>query len=139
MTTKNTRNARLLLCLTAGGTYVPVNKTHGLQLNIATDFSEDTGHGQRFKTYIPGLQDFKLTVSAWYDTAYPTLEAASLNKLTYYAQIYPDYADPLNYYWAQVYIGQEEFNLDLGNTADQGYTVVLANETVSVIRNGTAL
>lgn len=139
MATKNTRNARLLLALTAAGPFVAVNKTHGLKLNVPTDFSDDTGHGQRFKTAIPGLQDFKLEISAWYDTAYPTLEAASLNKLAYYAQVYPDFADTLNYYFAQVYIGQEEFDLSLGNTAGQGYTVVLANEVVSIIRNGVAL
>lgn len=139
MATKNTRNARFLLSGTGGGTYVPVTKGHGLKFNVPTDFSEDTGYGQRFKTQIPGLQDFKLTLSAWYDTAYTTLEYASLNKTSYYFLAYPDYADVQNYYRGQCYIGQDEFNLEIGNTADTSYTVVLANEDIQIVRAGAAL
>lgn len=139
MTTKNTRNARMLICATLGGTYVAVNKTHGLNLNLPTDFSEDTSHGDRFKSYIPGLQDFKVEVSAWYDTAYIVLESASLNKTTYYFIIYPDFADPVNYYRGQCYFGLEGFDLSLGNTADLKFTSTIANADIQVIRNGTAL
>lgn len=139
MATKNTRNARLLLCATLGGTYVAVNKTHGLKFNVPTDFSEDTAHGDSFKSYIPGLQDFKLTVMAWYDTAYSTLEDMSLNKVSEYFMAYPDFADTLNYYRGQCYIGQDEFNLDIGNTADMSFTATVAGADVEIIRAGAAL
>jgi len=139
MGTKNSRNARMLLCATLGGTYVAISKTHGLKLNVPTDFSEDTAHGDRFKDYIPGLQDFKATVMAWYNTAYTTLEAMSVNKISEYFQIYPDFADTLNYYRGQCYLGQDEFDMDLGNTVGQGYTAVIANGDIDIIRAGTTI
>lgn len=139
MAIKNTRNARMLLCATLGGTYVRITKSHGLKLNVPTDFAEGTGHGDGFKEYTPGLQDFKATVLAWYDTAYTTLEAMSVNKTSEYFQIYFDFADTLNYYRGQCYFGQDEVNLDIGNTAGMGYTAVIANADIDIIRAGTTI
>ena len=128
-----------MLSATLSGTYVAVTKTHGLKFNVPTDFSEDTGHGAQFKSYLPGLQDFKLAIGNWYDTVYTTLEAMSLNKISEYFQAYIDFADTLNYYRGQMFVGQEELNLDIGNTADFGYTGVIANADIQVVRNGAAL
>lgn len=139
MATKNTRNARLLLCTTLGGTYVAVNKTHGLKLNLTTDFSEDTSHGDSFKSYIPGLQDFKATVLAWYDTAYSVLEAMSKNKTSEFFMLYPDFADTLNYYRGQCFMGLDELDNDLGNTTGLSFTTVIANADIAIIRAGVAL
>ena len=129
----------MLLCATLGGTYVAVSKSHGLKLNVPTDFSEDTAHGDRFKDYLPGLQDFKATLAAWYNTAYTTLEGMSVNKISEYFQIYPDFADTLNYYRGQCYVGMDDFTLDLGNTAGFGYSVVIANSDIDVIRAGATI
>jgi hypothetical protein len=139
MATKNTRNARLLLSATLGGTYVVVSKAHGLKLSVPTDFSEDTSYGDRYKGYLPGLQDFKLTLMAWYETAYTTIEAMSLNKISEYFMVYPDLADTVNYYRGQMYLGQDEFNLDIGNTAGMTFTGVIANADLAIIRAGVAL
>lgn len=139
MTTRNNRNARLLLCATLGGTYVAVNKTHGLKLNLTTDFSEDTSHGDSFKSYLPGLQDFKADIMAWYDTAYTTLEAMSKNKVSEYFQLYIDFADTVNYYRGQMYVGLDELDGDLGNTGGFKFTGVIANADIAIIRAGVAL
>lgn len=137
--TKNTRNAALLISSTLDGPYTKVNKTHGLTIGVPTDFSEDTGHGQRFKTKLPGLQDFTMALRKWYSTLTSVLEYASVNKIPYYFQAYHDYADTENYYRGQCYFGLNEENLDLGNTADQGYDVVLANEDLDIIRAGASI
>lgn len=139
MPTKNTRNARMLLCATLGGTYVAVSKSHGLTLNVPTDFSEDTAHGDRFKDYLPGLQDFKASLSAWYNTAYTTLEAMSANKISEYFIIYPDFADTLNYYRGQCYVGLNKLGLDIGNTADLDFDVMIANADIDIIRAGATI
>jgi hypothetical protein len=139
MATKNTRNTRVLICSTLGGTYVAVNKTHGFKLNLSTDFSEDTSHGDSFKSYLPGLQDFKGTLDAWYDTVYSTLEAASKNKISYFFTIYPDFADTLNYYRGQCYFGLDDLDLSLGNTAGFSYTMVIANADIVIVRAGAAI
>lgn len=139
MATKNNRNARLLLCATLGGTYVAVNKTHGFKLNLSTDFSEDTSHGDSFKSYLPGLQDYKGTLMAWYDTAYSVLESMSKNKISEYFQAYPDFSDSLNYYRGQCYVGLDELDLDLGNTSGFQFTQTIANADIAIIRAGVAL
>jgi hypothetical protein len=137
--TVNTRNARFLLCASLGGTYVAINKTHGLNIQIPTDFSEDTGHGARFKSYLPGLQDFTGALTAWYKKAQTILEAMSLNKISEYFLIYPDFADSTNYLRGQCFVGQDGLNLDIGNTADESFTIRIANEDVDFIRNGTSI
>lgn len=137
--TKNSRNARLLLSSTLAGPYTAVTKSHGLKLNVPTDFSEDTGHGAQFKSYLPGLQDFKGTVLAWYDTIYTTLEGMSINKISEYFIAYVDFADSLNYYRGQCFMGQDEFDLDLGNTVGGKYTMTIASGDVQLVRNGAAL
>lgn len=139
MATKNTRNARLLISSTLAAPYTIVTKTNGIDLNLATDFSEDTSHGDSFKSYIPGLQDFKATIKSWYDTAFSTLESASKNKTSYYFLLYPDYSDSQNYYRGQCYFGLDSFNLDLGNTAAFGFTMTIANADVAIIRAGSAI
>lgn len=137
--TRNTRNARLLLCATLGGTYVAVSKTHGLKLNLTTDFSEDTGHGARFKSKLPGLQDFMAKLTAWYQTTFTVLEAMSVNKISEYFQIYTDFSDTLNYYRGQCFMGLDEHDLDLGNTAGLSFSVMLANEDLDIIRAGVTI
>jgi hypothetical protein len=129
----------MLLCATLSGTYVAVTKSHGLKLNVPTDFSEDTGHGATFKSYLPGLQDFKATLMAWYDTVYTTLEAMSLNKISEYFLIYPDFADTINYYRGQCFIGQDELDLDIGKTIDDKFTAVIANADIQIYRAGALL
>jgi hypothetical protein len=106
---------------------------------LQTDFSEDTSHGDSFKSYLPGLQDFKGTLMAWYDTAYTTLEAMSKNKTSEYFQSYPDIADTVNYYRGQCFVGLDELDLDIGNTAGFQFTQVIANADIAIIRAGTAL
>jgi hypothetical protein len=139
VTTKNSRNARFLLSSTLNGPYTATTKSHGLKLNVPTDFSEDTGHGAQFKSSLPGLQDFKAKLMAWYDTIYTTLEAMSLNKISEYFLAYIDFADTLNYYRGQCYVGLDEVDLDLGVTVGNSYTAVLANADIQVVRNGAAL
>lgn len=139
MATKNTRLAALYLGSTLGGTYTRITKTHGLKLNIPTDFSEDTSHGDRFKSYLPGLQDFSADIMQWYESASTVLETLSLNKTSEYFLIYPDYTDPTNYYRGQMYVGLDELNLDLGATADMKYTGRIANADIAIIRNGAAI
>ncbi len=139
MAPKNTRNARLLLCATLGGTYVAVNKTHGLNLELPVDWSEAQGHGARFKSYLAGLQDFSTTVTAYYDTVYTTLENMALNKISEYFQIYIDFADTLNYYRGQAFVGLDGLNLDLGNTADQSFSFRIANDDIDIIRAGVTI
>jgi hypothetical protein len=76
---------------------------------------------------------------AWYDSVYTTLNAMSLNKISEYFLAYYDFADPLNYIRGQAYAGLDEVDLDLGNTAGESYTFVIANADVQVVRAGAPL
>jgi hypothetical protein len=139
MATKNARLARLELATALAGPYTAVSKTHGFTINLATDFSEDTSHGDRFKSYLPGLQDFKGTLMAWYDTAYTTLEDAALNRISYYFRAYMDYTDSQNYYRGQCYFGIDELDLAIGSTVGFQFTMTIANADIQIIRGGAAI
>lgn len=137
--TRNTRNAGLYLCATLGGTYVKVTKSHGFNPSLTTDFSEDTAHGDQFKSNIPGLSDFKAKLAAWYQTTSSTLMAMALNRISEYFLAYPDVADSLNYIRGQCYLGMDSLDMDLGKTVDEAYTMVLANSDIQIVRAGAAL
>jgi hypothetical protein len=136
---KNSRNARLQLCATLGGTYVTVNGTHGLRLGVPTNWSDSTAHGDDFDSATPGTQGFNMTLAAWYDTVESTLQAMSLNKISEFFRAYYDLDDPLNYYRGKMYLGQEEDNMDLNQTIDGSYTGRIADGDIQIIRNGAAL
>jgi hypothetical protein len=135
----NTRNSRYLLSATLAGTYVPVAGAHGYKENVPTDFSKSTVYGSRFESYVPGLQDYKGTLMRWYDTADATVEKMSIGKISEYFLFYPDFANPLDYTRGQTYLGQDESDHDLGKTADQKYTAVIANGDIQIVRGGAVL
>lgn len=139
MAYKNTRNSRLLLCAALGGTYVAVAGAHGYKENVPTDFSDASVYGDSFKSYIPGMQDYKGTLMRWYDTADATVEKMSKSKTSEYFTFYPDFADSLNYTRGQIFLGQDESDHDLGKTAVQKYTAVIANGDIAIIRGGSAI
>ena len=56
---------------------------------MPTDFSDATAYGASYKSYIPGLRDYKATLMRWYDTADATVEKMSLSKTSEYFMFYP--------------------------------------------------
>jgi hypothetical protein len=139
MATKNNRNARMLLCATLGGAYVAVSKSYGLKIKNPTDMSEDTSHGDRVKSRLAGLQDFTAALTAWYNTAYTTLEAMAANSTSEYFLIYPDFSDTTNYYRGQCLVSKNEHDLDLGNTSGFSFDVYVANADYDIIRAGVTI
>ena len=121
MPTRNTRNVRVVI---AG---VAVSKAHGASLNAETDYSEDTSYGDVYKSYLPGLKDCEVNISAWYDSAYSTLVNAALAGTALSAvAVYPDFATTTHYWlFPTMYASLNEASFDIGNTA--GHTFSLRN------------
>ena len=139
MATRNSRRAALYLSATLGGSYTRASRTHGLKLNVPTDFSEDTAHGARFKSYLPGLQDFKATLMSWYDHADATLRKNAVNKTSEYFLIYPDNNDTTEYIRGQCFFGWNDLDLDIGKTIDENFTLVIANADIDIISAGSSI
>lgn len=114
-----TRNARVLVNGTA------VNKTHGANIQPVTDYSEDTAHGDAYKSYVPGLKDFTVAIEAWYDDAYHVLQNAAIaNTALTNVLVYPDYARTTHYWRCPyMYVSMDSFDLAIGNTAAQSFTL----------------
>lgn len=119
MATKNTRNARVLINGTA------VNKTYGATVTPTTDYSEDTSHGDQYKSYLPGLKDFTVDISNWYDDAYHVLRVAALNNTALVnVLVYPDYAQTTHYWRCPtMYASLNEQSHEIGNTTGETYTL----------------
>lgn len=124
--TRNSRDAALYLRTTGAGAYAKVNKTYGLVVNTPTDFSDDTGHGQKFKTGLPGNHDFKVELELYYQKYADLLHNYSLNETVLDFLVYPSVTnDPLNYWSGACYLGQDSQDMKLGNTVSEKYTLVL--------------
>ena len=119
MGTKSSRNVRVLINGAA------VNKTHGANISPVTDYSEDTSHGDVYKSYLAGLTDFTRSIESWYDDAYHVLHNASLaGTAVTNVFVYPDYAQT-THYWRipYMYVSMDSFDLAIGNTIGESYTL----------------
>lgn len=123
--TRNSRNAGLYLRTSGSGSYTKVNKSYGLVINTPTDFNDDTGHGQKFKTATPGTHDFKIDLEKWYMKYDDDLHNYSLNETVLDFLAYPNIADTGNYWSGSCYLGQESQDASMGKTVSEKYTVVL--------------
>jgi hypothetical protein len=125
--TRNSRDAALFLRPTGAGAYTKVNKSHGLVINTPTKFSDDTGHGQKFDTQLPGTHQFEVSLDLYYQKYADLLHNYSLNETLLDFLVYPSVtSDPLNFWSGSSYLGQEKQDLGLNKTIEESYKLVLA-------------
>lgn len=106
----------------------PVANTRSEDLNLATDFVDASVQGDSFKSYLPGLSDFKLTLGKLFDSAYFTLYDAVLNTTVLKCYFYPDRNAPTNlYFYGQVYMGLDSLKTDIGAIVEEQWSVVAAS------------
>lgn len=108
-------------------TAVPVAETKSEDLSLGTDFADATAQGSTFKQYIPGLKDFKLKLSKFYDDAYFTLIDAAINDTVERMYFYPDRNVTGNYFYGQVYLSVDSLKSDIGDLNMEEYSVVPAS------------
>lgn len=126
-----TKTGRLGVLYWGATTAVPVAETHGdFELSLDTEYHEDTSHGDSFRTRIPGLSDFSLTVEKWFDTAYHTMIDAAIAKTTGKFYLYPDRTDATIYWSGTNYWGLNSYVIPLEGIVNESYTLTPASQPV---------
>lgn len=113
-------------------TAVAVANTRSEDLNLATDFAESASQGDSFKSYLPGLSDFKLKLTKWYNDAYFVMFDAVINQVVMKAYFYPDRVNLANYFYGTMYVGLDSLKSDIGSVAEETWSVVPSSSMVLV-------
>lgn len=103
------RNGRLYVGITSAGTAEPVAFMAKWGASWTTDRYEVTAYGDSNKTFVPGLPDFTITYSGFYDTATAQLYTASQDGVARKFYAYPDNTNTGQYWFGT---GYPDFNAE---------------------------
>lgn len=126
-------HGRFGLIYLGSATATAVAYTRSEDLNLATDFADASVQGDSFKSYLPGLSDFKLSLSKLFDSAYFQLYDAVVNVTVLKCYFYPDRNNTSNlYFYGQVYVGLDSLKSEIGSITEETWSVVPASSMTVV-------
>jgi hypothetical protein len=121
MATKAGTNAGIYLG-TTNAAIVP--ETFDLSIDVTTDFAEDSAHGDTWRTFIPTLSTFEMSIGKHFDSAAGGGQlqswAISRTELKYY--LYPDRSDSTVYFYGTCYLGGGGLTMGLEDVIDSTFT-----------------
>ena len=120
MTTKAGTDAILYLGVTNASV---VTETFNLSIETSTDFAEDTAHGDDWRTFIPTLSTFTMTVEKHFDSAAGggQLQAWVISKQLLKFYLYPDRLDATIYWYGTGYLGGGGMTMGLEDIIDSSF------------------
>lgn len=136
------RNSRIYLGVT---TAQPIMKVSGgtavsdWNINTGVDFQEDTGQGDKQRTYVPGLQDFQGSLTHFFqdvDTAHQQFEladaAANGQAVKFYG--YPGLGAGVTnvYFYGMVYLSLTSLPAGVANLVTAAYDMRAAGDITFV-------
>jgi hypothetical protein len=111
------------------GTASPIAEGTGVSMSLPTDFAEDSAWGDTFKTKKPGLTDFTLTLTKWYDHNEVALRQAALSRTVGKWYWYPDRNEATDYVFGTGYMTLSSISAGgLNAIIDNQYTLVAASQ-----------
>jgi hypothetical protein len=124
MGTLSARNQQLYAGVTNAS---PIAEGRGFKMSMPPEMLEDTSWGDTYKTYKVGINDFKGTLTKWYDDAAFVLEDAAVAHSTLKFYWYADRAATGDYwYWS-----------GMAALSDQGGDIsALVEETYDIVAIG---
>jgi hypothetical protein len=100
-------------------------ETYNLEAEVTTDFAEDTAHGDVWRTFLPTLSTFGLTIEKHFDTA--TAGARMLNWVIGRTEVkfyfYPNRTVPTVYFYGNGYLGGGNVPAGLEDVINQTFTL----------------
>jgi hypothetical protein len=111
------------------GVATPVAEGTGISMSLPTDFAEDASWGDSFKTKKPGLTDFTMTVTKWYDHNEVALREAALSRTVGNWYWYPDRSVTTDYLFGTGYMTLSSIDAGgLNAIISNQYTLVAATQ-----------
>lgn len=121
MAVNHGKNAILYLGAT---TAIAVAETNDINIQGGADLADATAHGATTKKYIPGVTDFQVGVSKFYDDVYFAMIDAALNTTAMKAYLYPSRATAAIYFYFTGYLSMDGLGFPVGDMAGEEYTLV---------------
>jgi hypothetical protein len=103
-----------------------ITETYDLSIETSTDTAEDSAHGDSWRTFIPTLSTFDLTVNKHFDDATGGGQlqtwAISRTQLKYY--LYPTRAAATVYWYGTCYLGGGGMSMTLEDVIDSTFKAI---------------
>lgn len=102
----------------------PITETFDLSIETTTDTAEDTAHGDTWRTFIPTLSTFDMTIDKHFDSAAGggQLQSWVIARTTLKYYLYPQRADSTVYWYGTCYLGGGGMSMGLEDVIDSQFT-----------------
>jgi hypothetical protein len=127
MATAASTNAQLYLGVTNAS---PISETFDLSIEVTTDSAEDNAHGDTWRTFIPTLSSFEISIGQHLDFAAGggQLIAWAIARTTLKFYLYPDRNTATVYWYGTIRLGGSGQSLGLEDVVDTTFTGIPASQ-----------
>lgn len=108
-------------------TAVPVAETSNISINLGADMADATAHGNAFRQYIPGINDFGMSVTKFYDNAYWVMWDAAIATTPLKMYFYPSRADNASFFCGVVYVSADSLESPVDDMNAESWNIVPAS------------
>ena len=123
MATAAGTNAILYLGVTNAS---PITETFDLSIETTTDTAEDSAHGDSWRTFIPTLSTFDMTIGKHLDLAASggQLQAWVIARTALKYYLYPDRNTTTVYWYGTMYLGGGGMSMGLEDVIDSTFSSI---------------
>ncbi len=102
----------------------PITETFDLSIETTTDFADDSAHGDVWRTFIPTLSTFEMTINKHFDNAAlgGALQGFVIARTVLKFYLYPNRTSSTIYWYGTVYLGGGGMSMTLENVIDSTFT-----------------
>lgn len=102
----------------------PITETFDLSIETETDFADDSAHGDTWRTFIPTLSTFNMTINKHFDdaTGGGQLQSWVISRTTLKYYLYPTRASATVYWYGTCRLGGGGMSMTLEDVIDSTFT-----------------
>lgn len=102
----------------------PITETFDLSIETTTDFADDSAHGDSWRTFIPTLSTFEMTINKHFDNAASggQLQTFVINRTVLKYYLYPNRTSSTIYWYGTCYLGGGGMSMTLEDVIDSTFT-----------------
>lgn len=102
----------------------PITETFDLSIETTTDFADDSSHGDVWRTFIPTLSTFEMSIGKHFDDAAGggQLQAWAIARTVLKYYLYPTRASAAVYWYGTCYLGNGGMSMTLEDVIDSTFT-----------------
>jgi hypothetical protein len=101
----------------------PITETFDLSIETTTDFADDSAHGDVWRTFIPTLSTFEMTINKHFDNAASggQLQTWVISRTVLKYYLYPNRTSSTIYWYGTCYLGGGGMSMTLEDVIDSTF------------------